>query len=35
VFEQPALKEIQLQTASTQIKDQSGLNFISQRPEYC
>ena len=34
MFEHPALKEIQLQTASAQIENQSRLNLISQRPEY-
>jgi len=34
MFEHAALKEIELQTASPQIKNQSRLNLISQRPEY-
>lgn len=34
MFEQPTLEEIQFQTASAQIENQSRLNLISQRPEY-
>ena len=35
MLEHPALKKIQLQAASTQIKNQSRLNLIAQRPGYC